>query len=820
MGLIAGVLALPGSNAVSAQDSADCESTDLGTLGNSAGDALVTEGRWTTEDCDSRFRPGSDAHTYRFTVEEAGRIRVGLTSAVADSYLYLLAEDGTRITDDDDGGARLDARVETELEPGTYLVEATTVGGRALGPADFTLTVSRVGGCDFVHLGTLEPGVDLTAAGSWSLDTCGSRFVTRHPAHTYSFSLSQAARVRIDLVADSGDPVLSLASLERGIIGADNNGGDRRNSLIDQFLPAGLYFIEATTYYARDLQPLQADFTLTVHLVDEVARQQGARMKIEEVSTPEVVVAGDPFPVHFRVANVGGGELPNDGSDARIYVVGRDAVNRLEVSDRIGPLSGIWDAGVAYHTSDETASASSTSIEDITAFEATFSGHGPSWVFLGVVTDDAKGNEIGFHGQWHNLMVLSGPTFDPVTVEIDGAAYTVSTEADDDGKVTTTVSAVKDPDAEVDRDDRARAIYTAGVRTQLLDGIFERPEIAELPRTAEPDPVTVPDPSSRTLLAALGQRIANAHGLPEMRRALSRGEAINPITVEESVLKASEAALSQYAAMAASWTSLLARLDAGDTLSFKEALTLHSELSYAERLIAPAANAGEIVTAARDAERGWDDRDIREMLADYPSCRPGSTALRGALEAAGVANLDDVLAIDAEMRFVRPVHGLAVDAALCAAAGADRANTTLLRRLSISSNFELRRLLAPGTTPASTTEPHRLRIIARIGDDGRVEHGVELDTGRQVLPLERYLPADLPAGTWQLSGEVRVWPDPIGRIRSRRLTDGRVEMGFISADGRTITPDVAYLPANAPTGVWLFSSEIAVPAASVMGRSS
>ena len=83
-------------------------------------------------------------------------------------------------------------------------------------------------------------------------------------------------------------------------------------------------------------------------------------------------------------------------------------------------------------------------------------------------------------------------------------------------------------------------------------------------------------------------------------------------------------------------------------------------------------------------------------------------------------------------------------------------------------------------------------------------------------PPERFLPADAPAGTWKLSGEVRVWPVPIGKIQARRLADGRVEMGFLSADGREITPDIAYLPADAPEGVWFRSSEIAVPVAPMM----
>ncbi len=807
--LVAAAMALAGSSTALGQDTRNCDVIDLGTLSDAAGSVLEAEGRWTTEDCDSRFRPGSDARTYRFEVGAPGRIRIGLSSATADSYLYLLATDGSRITGNDDNGDRLDARVERDLAPGTYLVEATTVGGRGRGPADFTLTVSRVEGCDFIDLGTLEPGVALTASGTWSLETCGSRFVSRHPAHAFSFNLPEAARVRIDLESESGDPVLSLASLEGGIVAADDDSGDRRNSLIREYLQAGIYFIEATTYYARDYQPLQAEFTLTVRLVDELSQQQQAQLKVEEVRTPAVVVAGDPFPVHYRVGNVGGGALPDDGSHARIWLSGHAG------RDRILNLRGIWDAGVAYHTGDEAASATSTTTDEITAFEATLGDDGPTWIFVGIVADDADGNELGWHGLWHNLLVLSGPTFGPVTVSVDGTAYTVTAEADAEGKVTNTVSEVADPESEVDQNVEAKAIYAAGVRTQLLDGIFERPEIAELSTMAEPGPVSASDPSSGTLLKALGERYASADGVAELRASMARREAINPLTVEESVLAASRAALSQFAAMAASWKSLLT----SGSLSFDEALTTHAQLAYAERLIAPAATAGEIVSAARAADRGWDDQAVKKMMADHESCSPEPAALRSALKAAGVADVDGLLALDAEMRLARPVHGLAIDGALCAAAEADDANSRFLRRLSISSNFELRRLLRP-VTASLTTDSHQLRIIARIGDDGRVEHGVELDGGRRVLPLERFLPADAPTGTWQLSAEVRVLSDPIGRIRSRRLADGRVELGLLSADGSEITPGIAYLAADAPTGVWFYSSEITVPAVSVMGRSS
>ena len=124
--LMVGALALEGPSILWAQEETACATTDLGMLGDEAESTLDATGRWTTEDCDSSFRSDSDAHIYRFEVLLGGRIRMDLKSPGGDSYLYLLAEDGVRITDNDDGGAGLNARVERDLTPGVYLLEATT----------------------------------------------------------------------------------------------------------------------------------------------------------------------------------------------------------------------------------------------------------------------------------------------------------------------------------------------------------------------------------------------------------------------------------------------------------------------------------------------------------------------------------------------------------------------------------------------------------------------------------------------------------------------------------------------------------------------
>ena len=793
--------------------SAGCKVTDLGTLGAEVESELRADGRWTTGNCDSRFRADSDAHTYRFEVVEGGRVRIGLASSEGDSYLYLLTEDGERITDNDDGGAGLDARIERDLAPGVYMVEATTVSGRVRGPADFSLTVSRPAGCEPTPLGSLEPGMDLTASGSWTIDTCGSRFVVEHPAHSYLFDLAQGGRVRIDLMSENGDPVMSLVSMSSGlIISANDDGGEGRNSRIDRYLGPGTYLIEATTYLERDYQPLMADFDLVVRFADEEERQSSPLLKIEEVRTPERVVAGQPFEVHYRTGNVGGGDLSEVGGTAAIYVVGP------RVYERRGPIAASeerWQAGASYHTGQETATAVSSSIAEVEAIEVTLRSPGPSWVFVAVIADDESGEEVSFHGLWQNVMVLSGTAFDAVTVSVDGAEHVVEAVADDEGTVTTTVSGLADPEADGESSVRARAIYAAGVHTQMLEGILARPDIAGLEVSGRSEPTFVSNPLTSTLLglfAGLYTSSVEASGLPE---TMAEGEAINPVAVEDLVLDLASSASTQFAWLRTAWISLENRTSGGEPLSVESALRVHSELAYAERVISPAAEAGRIVRAARAADLGWQDADVEAMVdrfAGRAACGRSAPGLRGALVEAGSTDVDGLFRLDDEMSAALPVYGLVRGAILCAVADADVDNSRFLAGLGIADSSEVQEMLGrelPSVTPPSP-RLQRMRIIARLSDDGRIEHGVELPGGQLVLPASRFVSIGDPNGRWLASSDAASDGNSLGTIRSRTLDDGRIELGFRDPSGEVITPEIRFLPAALPVGIWLRSSEIRV----------
>lgn len=841
--LLAGMLAFGGAGAASAQEpelisekvttqeeataeDPGCETVDLGLLESAPGSQLTASGRWSTEDCDSRFRSNHDAHTYQFEIDGTGRIRVDLTSSEADSYLYLLDAEGTRISENDDGGVgALDARIERELEAGVYLIEATTTVGRVRGPAEFELGVTQVDTCEPQALGELIPGQDIEVTGIWTSESCQSTILTGHPSQYFFFSLPEGARVRVDLTSEIGDPVLivapivALRSVVPGQVAHNDDSGGTRSSRIEQYFPADVYGIEATAIQTRDLQGPMVDFTLTVTIVEEEAQQKSPLLKIEEIDIPSEVVAGDPFPINFRVGNLGGDEISDPASNAIVYTVGN--YPRTLDFTRDLPFADYWPPGVAYHTNEETASASSISVPEIGTLSLILFRPGPGWIFVGVVSEDGKDDEFGFHGLWHDLMVLSSPAYDPVLVDVDGVVYSVSAaldetaDEDEAGTVVTTVTAVDDPEAEIDAETQQRARYAAGVHTQLLDGIFDRPAILGLSQLAEPLEVAVASPSSSGLLETAAPQYAALVRDSGLLEKLADGQAISPIAVEKLVLTLADGALGSYANLAQSWRALLEQVDSDRALSFDEASAVQAQLAYVEHVIAPVVAAGKIVDAARAAELGWDDPEVQAMLSAQPICDTGAGPLSEPLDHAGIEDADALEELDAEMRAALFAYIVAIDNVLCAIENVDAANSRFLERLGLDQSEELLALIEPEVLPepeevSEPGPPISLRVMARLGKDGRIEHGVELSSGLQILPERRYLPAETQVGMWYSTLDVELDDTSIGQIRARRLADGRIELGFRDFEANKLVPDIAYLSTDLDEGVWYRSSVIEV----------
>ena len=122
-----------------------------GTFTGSWDDACDSEYR--PQDADGGGRVGSDyyARFYTFTLDEAARVTITLTSdddPPVDTFLYLRAgeeKDGEPTVENDDiSSDNLNSRIEDHpLEPGTYTIEATTYEPETDG--NFTLVLDIVG---------------------------------------------------------------------------------------------------------------------------------------------------------------------------------------------------------------------------------------------------------------------------------------------------------------------------------------------------------------------------------------------------------------------------------------------------------------------------------------------------------------------------------------------------------------------------------------------------------------------------------------------------------------------------------------------------
>lgn len=84
---------------------------------------------------------GSRRDLYRLDVAATTALRIDMSSTEVDSYLVLYEEDGAVHSQNDDrSNLTLDARLTPTLEPGCYLIGATSAGPGELG--DYTLEVS------------------------------------------------------------------------------------------------------------------------------------------------------------------------------------------------------------------------------------------------------------------------------------------------------------------------------------------------------------------------------------------------------------------------------------------------------------------------------------------------------------------------------------------------------------------------------------------------------------------------------------------------------------------------------------------------------
>jgi len=788
------------------EEPGDCPPTDMGEL-NEANSPLSASGDWSGSDCnESRFHDGRPGRQFMFSLNAVAVVRVDLNSDDRDPILYLQNADGELIDSDDDTGGSNDARIERELPVGHYTIEASTVGWAGRDSGAFDLFVRIVSGCqDVIDLGTLED--TLSAEGVWSHYGCESAFRPDRSSQRYRFELAEPTRVQIDLTSLAADSFVYLLDAGGVLLESDDDDGDRWNARIVRLLGAGVYTLEATNWGDRDLKNLRG----AMYEIQVAPVEAGPRIKLEALHAPDRVVLGLPFEIHYRVGNLG--DAPLSSLNGSVQVRMRwpfISVWRTDVVDAEQDDGELWGVGASYHTAETLAAYGSQRLDQLHPFAGLFDWRiGPTDIMLEAITLDEEENRIDRHVLSRPIMVLSNFDLGTVRVSVGGAEYRVVSTVGEDGEVETEVAAVAEvpqidesdsideESSELAEDVQLKAIYAAGVRTQVLSDL---PAVIDALRTATGSlfaqvsrgglPLSDVPASTAPTRNALLAISASAHRELLEQAGFDSSRFQSAETAEALVVRAGQAAALRIERSLDQWSLL------PDVISAQEAITAHASLSHATQVDARLVEAAELVLLKRDAVDGWEDTDVASALAEYRrgiDCRPNTRALSSG---------------DAVLRHLSPVYAAMLDNAYCGILAADDDHDLLLTGLGLSMNPLIPEPAVEDRPRPAPRVPSVDWVLTRVHEDGRIEFGAELSNGERVLPIGGMFPADAPLDVWLRTGPVTSGETELGRIYARRLATGIVEAAFVASGGRPTGATRWSLPADTAVGVWLVSGPV------------
>jgi subtilase family serine protease len=166
-----------------------------------------------------------------------------LTSTAFDSYLCVLDASNNLLAQDDDSAGNLNATTTISLKPAKYYVEATSFSGTGSG----AYTLSAVS-ATFTSPGTVSLGSRVVANLSSSA-AGGVCLWNGNPADRWTFTLTAATTLTIDVSSWSFQTTLCLLNSANGTVDYDDHSGPASNArLIEQNLPLGRYYLEVSSH--------------------------------------------------------------------------------------------------------------------------------------------------------------------------------------------------------------------------------------------------------------------------------------------------------------------------------------------------------------------------------------------------------------------------------------------------------------------------------------------------------------------------------------------------------------------------------------------
>ena len=210
----------------------------------------TVNGQWAS-DCASTQRLERYARYYTFTLPSDDTVTISLSSS-AGNRIYLLSGSGAdgSVIEWDAGGWSFsnnsyNAQIVQFLSAGTYTIEATTLLSAETG--SFSLTLETAGSDDNDCTFSIDSGE--TVNGQWESD-CESTNRSGTHAKYYTFTLpsDSTATISLNSSVDNYLYLLSGGELDGSVIAFNDDSNNSTNAQIVQFLSAGTYTIEATTF--------------------------------------------------------------------------------------------------------------------------------------------------------------------------------------------------------------------------------------------------------------------------------------------------------------------------------------------------------------------------------------------------------------------------------------------------------------------------------------------------------------------------------------------------------------------------------------------
>jgi hypothetical protein len=202
----------------------------------------TVSGQLTLADCELSDETLADR--YALTLDVDTPVQIDLASAAFDAVLVLTTRSNSVIAFDDDGAGNLNARLDTTLAAGRYIIWANAFNPEETGA--YTLSVGSTAVAQCPTVGQIAIGQTV----SNELATTDCLLGDGTYADGWQFTLNARTGVIADLRSTAVDAFVLITDAQGRRLGFNDDGGAQTNSLLELTLDPGSYHVWANTFYA------------------------------------------------------------------------------------------------------------------------------------------------------------------------------------------------------------------------------------------------------------------------------------------------------------------------------------------------------------------------------------------------------------------------------------------------------------------------------------------------------------------------------------------------------------------------------------------